>query len=84
MNLYERERQRGGEINACMRTVMLLLTFELVTWSAGTDSGTVCSVLRILADIVGQPGSLPQTPWPFDDASTPPTPATRRKTMSRD
>lgn len=38
------------------------LTLEFVTWSAGTDSGTVCRVLRMLADIVGQPVSLqPQT-----------------------
>lgn len=57
-----------------------LLTLELVTWSAGTDSGTVCRVLRILADIVGQPGSLPQTLWPYDVAPTPPTPARTKKT----
>lgn len=47
---------------------------EFVTWSAGTDSGTVCKVLRILADIVGQPVLLPQTLQRFDDAPSPLTP----------
>lgn len=44
------------------------LTLVFVTWSAGTDSGTVCRVLRMVADIVGQPVSLPQTLQRFVDA----------------
>lgn len=61
------------------------LTLEFVTWSAGTDSGTVCRVLRMLADIVGQPVSLqPQTlvvhlQRCVDAPSSPLTPGTKEE-----
>lgn len=37
-------------------TEHILPTFDLVTWSAGKASGTVCSVVRTLADMTGARG----------------------------
>lgn len=74
--VLEKEQLRLHERNELGVPHVFVLTLEFVTWSAGTDSGTVCKVLRILADIVGQPVSLPQTLQRFDDAPSPPTPET--------
>ena len=49
-----------------------IILFEFVTRSVGTDSGTICRVLRMLVNI--QPGLLPQTLQRFDVAPSTPTP----------
>lgn len=52
----------GMRVETCAIKIMrklLKLTFEFVTRSVGTDSGTVCRVLRMLVNILGQPVLLP-------------------------